>query len=167
MRRFNHTLLLILVASMLVLIGCKGDEPAAEVDKPRVRQPEQSAQPDQPADKAAAEQAAIEAAEAWLKILDAGEYAKTRNEAAEYFRSAVAKERWETSLAASRRPLGKLVSRKLLSKKHLTRIPNAPPGEYVIIQYETRFANRSAAVETITPMLDKDGKWRVSGYYIR
>ena len=27
--------------------------------------------------------------------------------------------------------------------------------------------NKASAVETITPMLDKDGKWRVSGYFMK
>ncbi|MEJ2473814.1 MAG: DUF4019 domain-containing protein [Desulfobacterales bacterium] len=30
-----------------------------------------------------------------------------------------------------------------------------------------KLENKTAAVETITPMLDKDGQWRVSGYYIK
>jgi len=29
------------------------------------------------------------------------------------------------------------------------------------------FANKKAAVETVTPMKDTDGQWRVSGYFIR
>jgi hypothetical protein len=29
------------------------------------------------------------------------------------------------------------------------------------------FENKKAAIETVTPMHDKDGKWKVSGYYIR
>jgi hypothetical protein len=37
----------------------------------------------------------------------------------------------------------------------------------VTIQYETVFENKASAVETITPMLDPDGIWRVSGYFIR
>jgi ribosomal protein S17E len=37
----------------------------------------------------------------------------------------------------------------------------------VIIQYDSSFENKKSAVETVTPMLDKDGKWRVSGYYIK
>ena len=32
---------------------------------------------------------------------------------------------------------------------------------------DTRFANKAEAVETLTPMLDADGKRRVSGYFIR
>jgi hypothetical protein len=33
--------------------------------------------------------------------------------------------------------------------------------------YEISFEKREAVTEKIVPMLDKDGKWRVSGYYIR
>jgi len=42
-----------------------------------------------------------------------------------------------------------------------------PDGEYVVIQYDSSFEHKQSAVETVTPMLDKDGKWRVSGYYIK
>jgi hypothetical protein len=37
----------------------------------------------------------------------------------------------------------------------------------VIVQFDTSFANKKEAVETITPMLDPDGQWKVSGYYIK
>jgi len=37
----------------------------------------------------------------------------------------------------------------------------------VVIQYESSFEHKQSAVETITPTLDKDGKWRVSGYFIK
>ena len=40
-------------------------------------------------------------------------------------------------------------------------------GRYVVIQYDTSFEDRKAAVETVPPLHDRDGKWRVSGYYIR
>jgi hypothetical protein len=36
----------------------------------------------------------------------------------------------------------------------------------VVIQYDTSFANKKSAVETVTPLLDSDGQWRVSGYFI-
>jgi hypothetical protein len=45
-------------------------------------------------------------------------------------------------------------------------LPGAPDGEYVVIQFESSFEKKKSAVETVTPMLEKDGKWRVSGYYI-
>lgn len=40
-------------------------------------------------------------------------------------------------------------------------------GRYVVIQYDTTFENKKSAVETITPMMDSDGRSRVAGYYIK
>lgn len=37
----------------------------------------------------------------------------------------------------------------------------------VVIQYDTDFEHKSGAVETVVPNLEKDGKWRVSGYFIK
>ena len=84
-----------------------------------------------------------------------------------YFRTAVKQEQWIESLQAVRKPLGKLVSRKIRSNTYKTSLPGAPDGEYVVIQFETSFENKKSAIETVTPMMEKDGKWRVSGYFIR
>jgi hypothetical protein len=70
-------------------------------------------------------------------------------------------------MVAFRKPLGKTLSRKITSAKYTTTLPGAPDGEYVVIQYQTSFKNKLSAVETVTPMLDKNGDWRVSGYYIK
>jgi hypothetical protein len=66
-----------------------------------------------------------------------------------------------------RKPLSKLVSRKIKRKTYTTSLPGAPDGEYVVIQFETSSENKKSAVETFIPMLDKYGNWRVSGYYIK
>ncbi len=113
------------------------------------------------------EKAAVSAATKWLGIVDDGNYSESWKEAAAYFKNAVEQEQWEQSLQAVRKPLGKLVSRKVKSQSHKTSLPGAPDGEYVVIQFETSFENKKSAVETVTPMLEKDGKWRVSGYYIK
>ncbi|MDD5424515.1 MAG: DUF4019 domain-containing protein [Candidatus Omnitrophica bacterium] len=42
----------------------------------------------------------------------------------------------------------------------------APDGEYVILVYKTDFKRKVGAQEIVVPMLDKDGKWRISGYNI-
>ena len=113
------------------------------------------------------ETAAVYAAEKWLAIVDAGNYAASWKEAAEYFRNAVKPEQWEQSMQAVRRPLGKLISRKMQTKSYKTSLPGAPDGEYVVIQFETSFENKKTAIETVSPMKDRDGKWRISGYYIK
>jgi len=66
-----------------------------------------------------------------------------------------------------RKPLGKVLSRKVINSTYTTLLPGAPDGQYVVIQFETSFENKHNAVETVTPMLEPNGQWRVSGYYIR
>jgi uncharacterized protein DUF4019 len=113
------------------------------------------------------EDAALAAAEKWLKVVDAGDYAKSYEEAASLLKGALTQEKWELAVRASRRPLGKVASRKLKSREHTTTLPDAPAGEYFVIQFDTAFEKKPSSVETITPMLDTDGTWRVSGYHIR
>jgi hypothetical protein len=113
------------------------------------------------------EAAAVSATEKWLATVDAEQYAASWKEAAEVFRNAVRPEQWEQSMLAVRKPLGKLISRKVQRKSYKTSLPGAPDGEYVVIQFETSFVNKKAAIETVTPMMDNDGTWRVSGYYIK
>ena len=114
-----------------------------------------------------AELAAQAASLGWLALVDHGKYAESWEGAAEYFKNAVTLQQWQQSMVAFRKPLGGVVSRKLKSMNYTSTLPGAPDGEYVVIQYDTSFENKRSAAETITPMLDKDGKWRVAGYYIK
>ena len=113
------------------------------------------------------EKAATSSAEKWLRMVDEGKYAESWREAAQLFRNAVTQEHWEQSMQSVRKPLGKLAARKLKTTTYKTSLPGAPDGEYVVIQFEASFENKKTAVETVTPMMDKDGTWRVSGYYIK
>ena len=95
----------------------------------------------------APEEAGKAAASNWLALIDSGQ--------------------WQSAMHASRDPLGKVLSRKVKSAAFKTELPGAPDGQYVVIQYDTSFEHKQSALETVTPMLDRDGKWRVSGYYIK
>ena len=119
------------------------------------------------AEHADAEKLALAAAKAWLQLVDEGNYTESWNEASEYFKNAITKEQWEQTVRGVRGPLGETVSRTVKSMQYTTTLPGAPDGEYVVIQFDSSFTNKKTAVETITPMLDKDGMWRVSGYYIK
>jgi len=114
-----------------------------------------------------AEQLAQQSSDAWLALNDSGKYDDAYQEAAQYFKNAVTKDQWQSSMHASRDPLGKVLSRKVKSATYAKTLPGAPDGDYVVIQYDSSFEHKQSAVETVTPMLDKDGKWRVSGYYIK
>lgn len=113
------------------------------------------------------EDAAQAAADSWLKLVDEGNYDVSWDQAAKLFKGAVTKEQWKQAAAGVRAPLGKLVSRKVKSRDYTERVPGAPDGKYVVIQFDTVFEKKASAVETVTPMLDPDGAWRVSGYFIR
>ncbi len=113
------------------------------------------------------EDLAVTAAEHWLDLVDGGAYDQSWKEAASLFRGVVKEADWVASLNAIRKPLGKAISRNLKGAQFTTELPGVPDGEYVVIQFETSFENKASAVETITPMKDDDGTWRVSGYFIR
>ncbi len=112
-------------------------------------------------------EAARKGAESWLAVVDKGDYAGSYDGAASIFKLAITKKDWLQKVRAARSLMGKVISRKLKRAQYKTSLPGAPDGKYVVIQYDTSFANKRSAVETITPTLDKDAKWRVSGYFIR
>ena len=113
------------------------------------------------------EATAVSVAEAWLSLVDKGKYEKSWFEAAQYFKNVISEDQWKQAIRAARKPLGKNLAREFISKSCHTSLPGAPDGEYVVIQFKASFENKKSAIETITPMMDKDGKWRVSGYYIK
>jgi hypothetical protein len=119
------------------------------------------------ASDSSAEKAAQQSAQSWLALVDAGKYGQSWSEAAQLFKQAVTQSQWESAVRGAREPLGKLQSRKLQSAEYRRSLPGAPDGEYVVIQYATSFESKKSAIETVTPMKDKDGVWRVSGYYIK
>jgi opacity protein-like surface antigen len=118
------------------------------------------------ADEGQAVSKAQAAAKSWLALTDAGKHGASWDDAAAFFKKAVSKADWEKALGQVRGPLGAMKSRKLKSATFTRTLPNAPEGEYVVIQFDTQFEGR-AVVETITPMKEKDGSFKVSGYYVK
>ena len=110
---------------------------------------------------------AVAAADRWLAVVDAKQYEKSWDEAAEYFKKAIQKPKWIEALQAVRASLGAVTSRQRQSARYTTELPGIRDGEYVVIQYKTAFANKRSAVEIVTPMREADGTWKVSGYYIK
>lgn len=111
--------------------------------------------------------AASTTAAAWLGRIDRGEYGESWEDSASVFREHVSRDDWISTMVSVRQPFGSLVSRDVMATRYATDLPRAPKGEYVTIQFSTSFAEKRRCVETVTPMLDVDGMWRVSGYYIK
>lgn len=119
------------------------------------------------ADDNKSKEAAIAAAKSWLALVDGGDHGRSWDEAASYFKANITRDAWTKMVAGVRGPLGKVRSRSVKVVKYATTLPGAPDGEYYVIQFATSFEGKDSAIETITPMKEKDGSWRVSGYFIK
>lgn len=119
------------------------------------------------ADDTSATAQATAAAGDWLTVLDAGEYGKSWGDAAAVMRKNLTKAQWERAAGDVRRQTGALKSRELQSAQPAQELPGVPAGDYVVLTYRSSFANAPAATETVTPMREADGKWRVAGYRVK
>ena len=110
---------------------------------------------------------ALPAAQAWLALVDDGQYAQSWTESASTFQAATTSDGWAKQVGAVRAPLGMVRSRTVSRSVATSSVPGGPDGEYVVFTFDTTFEHKAGAIETVTPMKDKDGRWRVTGYYIR
>ncbi|RJG22538.1 DUF4019 domain-containing protein [Massilia cavernae] len=118
------------------------------------------------AERASAIHKSQEAAVAWLDLVDSGQYAESWDHAATSFQYAISKPRWSEKVRALRAPLGPVRARRLKWAKYTETLPDLPSGQYVVLEYETRFDNRVSATEKVTPVQDNNGVWKVSSYAI-
>lgn len=94
----------------------------------------------------------------WLVLVDDKNYAQSWSEAGKAFQSKQKTDAWATVAAAERGSLGAVASRDLKSID-LGRTNTA------VIKYDTVFAHKAQAVETIT-MTFENGGWAVTDYTV-
>lgn len=107
---------------------------------------------------------ALLAAEAWLSVVDSGDYAKSWEEGSQFFRGYITQKAWVEVLEKVRKPQGALIVRQVTSTNFAMTLPGAPAGEYVVIVFQTSFDHAKDASETVSMKLDEGGAWRVAGY---
>ena len=110
---------------------------------------------------------ATAASGAWLAVVDAGDYAKSWDEAAALFKERVKKASWEKSVGDVRDQTGAMKTRELESAKRAHELPGVPDGDYVVLTYRSSFAKYPSVTETVASMRDPDGHWRVAGYFVK
>jgi hypothetical protein len=121
--------------------------------------------PSQGADSAdqAENHAAIEAVEAWLKALDAGNYDESWRLSATVFRVGNGTPaNWASAASEMRGPLGGVVRRQL---KEIQKT-NLQEGSAYALVYDTTFEARRSSTEEVTVVLD-GGFWKVAGYLVK
>ena len=113
--------------------------------------------------------AAMAAAQAWLKLTDAGNYSESWRQSSALVQGARKETSFVDIYTTYRQPLGAVGSRQLKSATPMTMTasPGVPDGQYVVIQFDTAFANKTSALETVTFVLEKDGQWKSAGYFIK
>src|SRR6478672_3681285 len=121
----------------------------------------------EPAAEETARKAAESAATTWLALVDSGQYGKSWRQASALFQKQISARKWEEAVRAAREPVGKLLSRRFELSKYTKTMPGAPDGEYVGVQYGCSFQNKKEGGESVVMMKEKDGSWRVAGYFIR
>ena len=111
--------------------------------------------------------AAIAAADQFLTLVDAGKYAESWSVASNLFKSQVTQAEWVKKISRLRPIFGAVIKRTVKTSHFMESPPGAPDGEYVRIIYQSSFEKKKDAVEIVTPSLDADGQWRVSGYFMK
>ena len=109
--------------------------------------------------------AARQAVDAWLALIDAGDYDEAYATAAASFRANVTAEEFRREVEQVRATLGAVRSRTVATARRTTTLPDAPPGDYIVFEFDAVYARRPDTGERVTVVLE-DGEWRVVGYYI-
>jgi hypothetical protein len=97
----------------------------------------------------------------WLTLLDQKNWGVAWDGASQQFRTAVPIGAWMDGIPKARAPFGAFVERK-----PTTTVYN-PDNGLVTSSFASKFANKADLEETVTTVLDADGKWRVTGYSTR
>jgi hypothetical protein len=110
---------------------------------------------------------AMASAHEWLALVDQGRGREAYAASAEAFRKGIEPLKWEVTVDSVRSALGSVVARKLRNATYTRTVPGAPEGEYFLVYFDTRFDRKALATELVTVEREKDGNWRVAGYWIK
>jgi Protein of unknown function (DUF4019) len=104
-------------------------------------------------------------AKQWLTLVDDSNYVDSYKQMGSAATRKISSDAWTQKVEGTRAPLGAMSSRNLKDVKISKTLPGMPGGQYATVRYDSAFAHKAAAVETVTLTSDKDG-WSVIGYTI-
>jgi hypothetical protein len=99
-------------------------------------------------------------AKQWLILVDDSNYTEGTSQM-----GPQAKKADIATLPKLREPLGAVANRTLKDVKLSTTNPGMPSGQYAVVRYDSNFAHKANAVETVTLAMNK-GAWAVVAYRI-
>ena len=104
-------------------------------------------------------------AKQWLSLLDDGNYTDGFQQMARAAQARTNAAAEAQRLRAVREPLGAMASRDLKDVNMTKAVPGLAAGQYAVVRYDSRFARKGAAVETVTLAMTKNA-WSVAAYRI-
>tara|TARA_Y100000766_G_scaffold169946_1_gene145956 strand:+ start:1230 stop:1640 length:411 start_codon:yes stop_codon:yes gene_type:complete len=105
------------------------------------------------------------AADTSLTLLDRDDYSGAWDASANIFKEAVALEAWISQMEGVRKKFGKARTRTRTNAILQKDPSNHPPGEYIMINFDTGF-ERDDATETLVLYREED-QWRLAGYFTK
>jgi hypothetical protein len=104
------------------------------------------------------------AATGWIGLLDRRDWGSAWDRSSALFRKNVPLGTWMDNMPKVREPYGAFVERQVGTVVYKTTLEGHPDGHYVTVNFASKFANKSDVKETVTLVLESDGRWRVTGY---
>lgn len=109
--------------------------------------------------------ASSSATQAWLGVVDKGDYKGSWNQASKILKATMSADEWTHYLDTVRKPLGTPSGRQVLDQRTAKDPKGLPAGDYMVMLYNTTFANKPRK-ELVTLVKEQDGQWRVLTYQI-
>ena len=104
-------------------------------------------------------------AKQWLSLVDDKNYADAYKQMGVMARGKSSEQDFAAKISNERAPLGAMASRTLKDVNAAKTLPGMRDGQYTIVRYDSSFAHKAAAVESIT-LESEHGAWSVVGYSI-
>ena len=104
-------------------------------------------------------------AKQWLTLIDDANYAEAWKQAGSYLRDRTKADSFAQKIRAVREPMGAMSSRTIKDVRVAKTLPGMRDGQYTVVRFDSAFAHKVAAVETVT-LVSENGGWSVIGYQI-
>ena len=139
---------LILIASLL-MSSCTTTNRATPKPNPAMEGPAESA------------------AWAWLRLLDEGKIRGSWQTASKPLKQEYSVNSWVGKVGLMRGPIGSSIrNRQLIATMYQREIPGLPEADYVLASYSTATETLTNCFESVSMILEEDGRWRTRGYQV-
>jgi hypothetical protein len=110
-------------------------------------------------------QNSVKESDAWLSIVDKGDYGRSWEDGSLKLRLTMPKNEWIKYLQGVRQTAGPVQTRTLADVRIAKNPAGLSKGDYSVVVYNTTFP-KGPAKELLTLALGPDGNWRVMTYFI-